>query len=67
MSRSVHYSPSINRFNVKVLYHEAKARGIPMTQLVNELLQNSLAGTSAWRMAEQEMRDGGTEEGNYGS
>ena len=28
-----HYTPPLSRFLVWALYHEAKARGIPMTQL----------------------------------
>ena len=37
-----HYSPQIDRDLVSALYHEAKARGIPMTRLANRLLQAAL-------------------------
>jgi len=37
---------------VSVLYHEAKARRIPMTQLTDELLRQSLTGSESWRKAE---------------
>jgi hypothetical protein len=47
-----HYSPKINRFLISVLYHEAKARRIPMTTLTDDLLRQSLQGTAGWRIAE---------------
>ena len=52
MARPRHYSPALSRFLVSVLYHEAKARKIPMTKLVDGLLRQSLAGTDGWRTAE---------------
>ena len=45
MSRPKHYSPEIKRFIVSALYHEAKARGVPMTVLTNELLAAGLQHT----------------------
>ena len=51
MATSRHYSPRISRFLVSVLYHEAKHRKIPMTQLTDELLHASLLGTAGWTMA----------------
>src|SRR5438874_1741755 len=42
MAKSNHYSPRISRFLVSVLYHEAKARKIPMTKLTDEILQQTL-------------------------
>lgn len=68
MSRPVHYSPAVTRFNVKVLYHEAKARGVHMTALINELVRQSLQDSAGWRIAEEETRNEGEQKGkgNYG-
>jgi hypothetical protein len=52
MPRPRHYSPQLSRFMVSVLYHEAKARKIPMTKLTDNLLRQSLAGSESWRTAE---------------
>jgi len=52
MPRPKHYSPQISRFMVSVLYHEAKARQIPMTKLTDDLLRQSLTGSHGWRQAE---------------
>ena len=38
MLKPRHYSPQLSRFMVSVLYHEAKARKIPMTKLADTLL-----------------------------
>lgn len=54
MAQHRHYSPSIDRFLVCALYHEAKARRIPMTRLVNELLRKALSGSSGWLQAEKQ-------------
>ena len=56
MARPKHYSPEIRRFLVSVLYHEAQARGVPMTVLTNELLTNSLQNTDGWHKAEEAMQ-----------
>jgi hypothetical protein len=56
MSRPKHYSPEIRRFLVAVLFHEAKGRGIPMTVLTNQILQDGLKGTEGWKKAEESMR-----------
>lgn len=53
--RSKHYSPAINRFLVKVLFHQSKAQKIPMTVLTNQILESGLRGREGWRQAEQEM------------
>ena len=53
MPRPQHYSPSIERFLVSVLYHEARQRKIPMTQLANEILKNGLANSAGWQLAMQ--------------
>lgn len=52
MPRHRHYSPQLSRFMVSVLYHEAKARKIPMTRLTDQLLRNSLSNSAGWRQAE---------------
>jgi hypothetical protein len=55
MSRPKHYSPEIKRFIVSALYHEAKARGVPMTVLTNELLTAGLQHTDGWQKAREAM------------
>jgi len=37
------YSPKICESLISPLYHQAKARGIPMTKLVNEILSSHLS------------------------
>jgi hypothetical protein len=56
MARPKHYSPEIRRFLVSVLYHEASRRGIPMTVLTNQVLQDGLIGSDGWKKAEEAMR-----------
>jgi hypothetical protein len=51
MPRQRHYSPQLTRFLVSVLYHEAKRRQIPMTQLADDLLTQSLMGSEGWKTA----------------
>jgi len=53
MAKSRHYSPRISRFLVSVLYHEARRRGVPMTQLTDELLRNQLLGSESWQIAQE--------------
>ena len=48
MSRPRHYSPTISRFLVSVLYHEAKHQKIPMTKLTDQLLLSALRGSTGW-------------------
>ena len=52
MAQSRHYSPAMSRFMVSVLYHEAKARSIPMTQLTDQLLRQALIDSRGWKIAE---------------
>ena len=47
-----YYTPRISRFLVSVLYHEARSRQIPMTDLTEALLTQSLEGSESWRAAE---------------
>ena len=54
MARPRHYVPAIGRFLVKVVHHEARNRGVPMTRLVDSLLSEALRGSEAWRLAEAE-------------
>ena len=37
------YSPKISEELISPLYHQAKARGMPMTRLVNEILSSHLS------------------------
>ena len=48
MSRPRHYSPTISRFLVSVLYHEARHQNIPMTKLTDDLLLDALRGSPGW-------------------
>jgi len=52
MAKPRHYSPPLSRFMVSVLYHEAKARRIPMTKLTDQLLRQALIGSHGWKTAE---------------
>ena len=52
MLKPRHYSPQLSRFMVSVLYHEAKARKIPMTKLADTLLRQCLVHSSGWQIAE---------------
>lgn len=47
-----YYTPKISRFLVSVLYHEARSRRMPMTNLTEVLLTKSLEGSQSWRTAE---------------
>lgn len=49
-----HYTPPLSRFNVSALYHEAKARGIPMTRLANDLVETALKESPGWKMAQEQ-------------
>jgi hypothetical protein len=42
MARSRHYSPQLDRQLITALYHAAKARRIPMTQLASSLVREGL-------------------------
>ncbi len=53
MAKATHYSPRISRFLVSVLYHEAKRRQIPMTQLTDELLRQQLESSESWNQAQE--------------
>ena len=50
-----HYTPPLDRFLVKALYHEARQRDIPMTRLANQIVQQALTGSPGWKQAEQEV------------
>jgi hypothetical protein len=55
MPRPKYYSPAIDRFLIKVLYHEAKRRKQPMTALTNNLLEIALRDSESWHQAESAM------------
>lgn len=56
MAKSTHYTPPLSRFIVCALFHEAKERGIPMTQLANDLIESSLKDSSGWQKAREQMQ-----------
>jgi hypothetical protein len=58
MARSTHYTPPLSRFIVSALYHEAKARKIPMTRLANNLIELALKETPGWKEAQDQMQMG---------
>ena len=58
MAKSKHYTPPLSRFIVRALYHEAKQRRIPMTQLANNLVEAGLKDSSGWKAAQDQMRLG---------
>jgi hypothetical protein len=45
------YQPVISRPLIAVLYHEARQRRMPMTQLINSLLTESLTDSQGWQRA----------------
>ena len=47
-----HYTPPLSRFLVCALYHEAKARNIPMTRLANNLVEAALKESPGWQQAQ---------------
>jgi len=51
MARPKHYQPVISRFLICALYHEGKRRAVPMTRLIDELLETALADTPGWEKA----------------
>jgi hypothetical protein len=56
MPKATHYTPPLSRFNVCALYHDAKKRGIPMTRLVNHLVEAGLKESASWKEAQEQMR-----------
>jgi hypothetical protein len=52
MPRPTHYSPTIDRFLISVLYHEARKRKQHMTVLTNTLLESALRDSDSWHQAE---------------
>ena len=51
--RNKHYTPSLSRFLVRALYHEAKAQNLPMTKLANQIVEAGLRGTGGWHKAQE--------------
>ena len=60
--RNKHYTPSLSRFLVRALYHEAKAQNLPMTRLANQIVEAGLRGTGGWQKAQEHESAG---EGQY--
>ena len=54
MARARYYIPQIDRFLVKALYFEARARGLNMKQLTNQILEKHLRSSPAWTKAEED-------------
>jgi len=50
-----HYTPPLTRFLVCALFHEAQARKIPMTKLVNDLISAALKHSKGWQKAQEQM------------
>ena len=48
------YTPPLSRFIVCALYHEAKARKIPMTRLANNLVEAALKESPGWKRAQEQ-------------
>lgn len=48
------YQPVISRPLIAVLYHEARKRRMPMTQLINSLLTESLTDSQGWQRASRD-------------
>lgn len=48
------YQPVISRPLIAVLYHEARQRRMPMTQLIDSLLAESLADSPGWKRASRD-------------
>lgn len=48
------YSPKISEDLIPALFREARARGIPMTKLVDQLLRQALAGENCFTYADDE-------------
>jgi hypothetical protein len=47
-----HYTPPLSRFLVCALFHESKARGVPMTRLAHEIMQAGLKDSHGWKEAQ---------------
>ena len=56
MSKSTHYTPPLSRFLVCALFHESKARGMPMTRLAQQLVEAGLRNSPGWKQAQEQMR-----------
>ena len=58
MRNEKHYTPPLKRFLVTALYHQAKLEHVPMTQLVNRLVEQSLQGGEGWKRATEQYTSG---------
>ena len=57
MAHPRHYQPAISRALICALYHEGKHRRQPMTKLVEQLLVETLSGTTGWQKAMEQYPD----------
>lgn len=58
MRNEKHYTPPLKRFLVTALYHQAKLEHVPMTLLVNRIVQQSLEGGAGWKQAVEQYASG---------
>lgn len=56
------YTPPLSRFLICALFHEAKARRIPMTRLANEIVERGLKESAGWQLAQEQMGREGAEQ-----
>lgn len=61
MARPNYYQPVISRFAICALFHEGKRRKIPMTRLLDKIIEDALSDTPGWEKAsEQQLRKSGS-------
>mgnify|MGYP005994903627 CR=1 FL=1 len=56
MNRQRTYTPSLPMELIKALYYEAKARRMPMTRLLAEIVSAALKGSPSMRIAKEELQ-----------
>lgn len=59
MSHPRSYQPELHPHLIKGLYHEAKLRGVPMTELLREIVSEALEPTEGMQRARHEVRETG--------
>lgn len=52
-----HYTPSLKRFLVSALYHQAKVEQVPMTTLLNRIVEQALINSAGWQQAQNHLKD----------
>ena len=56
MPRPTHYTPPLKRFLVAALYHQAKLEHLPMTLVVNRIVEQALQGGEGWKRATEQQQ-----------